>query len=91
LRLIYERQWLDERNGIKPPATWQECILLYLGIRRDPEVAYDPTSHEPVGEYRCEVFVHPRTREQCVRRMFVPYQSVALAKRRKAEERRSGS
>jgi len=85
MKLIYERQALDVKKGRKPPISWPECILLYLGMEREPEVAYNE-KQEPIGEYKCEIVKDAKTGEKTILRTYVPYKSRALIKNRLDQE-----
>jgi len=85
MKLIYERQDMDVKKGKRPPKTWQECILLYLGMAREPEVAYNERQ-EPVGEYRCEMVKDAVTGEKSVIRIFVRYRSREMTQKRLASD-----
>jgi len=86
MKIIYERQAIDIKKGKKPPVGWAECILLYLGLERENEVAYNE-KQEPIGEYRCELVKDPATGEKSIVRTFVPYKSRDLIKKRLDDER----
>jgi len=86
MKLIYERQAIDVKKGKKPPVGWADCILLYLGLDRENEVAYNE-KQEPIGEYKCELVKDAHTGEKSVIRTYVPYKSRDLIKKRLEDEK----
>ena len=86
MKTIYELQAIDIKKGIKPPVGWAECILKYLGLQREPEVGYNE-KQEPIGEYRCEIVKDAKTGETSILKVFVPYKSRDMTKRRLEDEK----